>query len=237
MRYTARHVVLANGADPFVPPVPGLRELEGVWTNREATGDEGGAAAAAGARRRPGRGRAGAGGAPARRRGGARRARPSTCCAREPAPLGEALGEVLRREGIELVLGVSATGARRDGEDFVLDAGRRPRAARRPAARRDRPRPRVAGHRPGDGRHRAPTRTASPVDEHLRAAERLWGVGDVTGIWPLTHVGKYQGEVVAANILGEPRRPTTTRCRGWSTPTRRRPRSARPRRRSAAPRR
>jgi dihydrolipoamide dehydrogenase len=27
----------------------------------------------------------------------------------------------------------------------------------------------------------------------------------VNGIWPLTHVGKYEGEVVAANILGEPR--------------------------------
>jgi len=27
----------------------------------------------------------------------------------------------------------------------------------------------------------------------------------VTGLWPLTHVGKYQGEVVAANILGERR--------------------------------
>jgi dihydrolipoamide dehydrogenase len=27
----------------------------------------------------------------------------------------------------------------------------------------------------------------------------------VTGIWPLTHVGKYQGRIVAANILGEPR--------------------------------
>ena len=25
-------------------------------------------------------------------------------------------------------------------------------------------------------------------------------------MWPLTHVGKYQGDVVAANILGEPRR-------------------------------
>src|ERR1019366_8267256 len=44
-----------------------------------------------------------------------------------------------------------------------------------------------------------------PVDAHLRAAERLWAVGDVTGVRLLTHVGKYQGEVVAANILGEPR--------------------------------
>jgi pyruvate/2-oxoglutarate dehydrogenase complex dihydrolipoamide dehydrogenase (E3) component len=36
--YTAEHVVLANGADPVVPPVRGLRELEGLWTNREVTG-------------------------------------------------------------------------------------------------------------------------------------------------------------------------------------------------------
>src|SRR6185437_221873 len=45
-----------------------------------------------------------------------------------------------------------------------------------------------------------------PVDPHLRAGERLWAIGDVTGLWPLTHVGKYQADVVAANILGEPRR-------------------------------
>src|SRR6202020_2279367 len=37
VRHTADHVVLANGADPVVPPVPGLRELEGVWSNPEAT--------------------------------------------------------------------------------------------------------------------------------------------------------------------------------------------------------
>jgi dihydrolipoamide dehydrogenase len=33
----------------------------------------------------------------------------------------------------------------------------------------------------------------------------LWAVGDVTGIWLLTHVGEYQGEIVASNILGEDR--------------------------------
>jgi pyruvate/2-oxoglutarate dehydrogenase complex dihydrolipoamide dehydrogenase (E3) component len=44
-----------------------------------------------------------------------------------------------------------------------------------------------------------------PVDARLQAGERLWAIGDDTGIWPLTHVGNYHGEVVAANILGEPR--------------------------------
>ena len=34
----------------------------------------------------------------------------------EPAPLGEALGEVLRRDGVELALGVQAA-----GEDYVLE--------------------------------------------------------------------------------------------------------------------
>src|SRR6059058_4747719 len=38
VRHTARHVVLANGADAFIPPVPGLHELDGLWTNREVTG-------------------------------------------------------------------------------------------------------------------------------------------------------------------------------------------------------
>jgi pyruvate/2-oxoglutarate dehydrogenase complex dihydrolipoamide dehydrogenase (E3) component len=43
------------------------------------------------------------------------------------------------------------------------------------------------------------------VDAQLCAGKGLWAIGDVTGIRMLTHVGKYQGEVVAANILGEPR--------------------------------
>ena len=42
----------------------------------------------------------------------------------------------------------------------------------------------------------------------MRAASRstiawpLGAIGDVTGQWPLTYVGKYQGRVAAANILG-----------------------------------
>jgi pyruvate/2-oxoglutarate dehydrogenase complex dihydrolipoamide dehydrogenase (E3) component len=44
-----------------------------------------------------------------------------------------------------------------------------------------------------------------PVDDLLRAGERLWAIGDVNGKWPLTHVGEYEADVVAANIAGIPR--------------------------------
>ena len=41
--------------------------------------------------------------------------------AREPPPLGDALGEVLRRDGVKLLLGARATAARREGDDYVLE--------------------------------------------------------------------------------------------------------------------
>ena len=42
---------------------------------------------------------------------------------REAEPLGEALGEVLRRDGIELVLDANVSARlRRDGEDYVRGA-------------------------------------------------------------------------------------------------------------------
>ena len=124
--------------------------------------------------------------------------------AREPAPLGEALGEVFAREGIELVLGVHATAARRDGDDFVLELedGRELRGDHLLVATGRRPRVEGIGL---ETVGIEPDPHGLKVDAQLRAGERLWGVGDITGIWQLTHVGKYQGEVVAANILGEPR--------------------------------
>jgi pyruvate/2-oxoglutarate dehydrogenase complex dihydrolipoamide dehydrogenase (E3) component len=124
--------------------------------------------------------------------------------AREPAPLGEALGEVLSREGIELVLSASSTGARREGGDYIveIDGGRELRGDRLLVATGRRPRVQAIGL---DTVGIEPDARGVPVDPHLRVADGLWAIGDVTGIWPLTHVGKYQGDVVAANILGEAR--------------------------------
>ena len=37
VQHTAHHIVVATGAAPVVPPIPGLREIEGLWGTREAT--------------------------------------------------------------------------------------------------------------------------------------------------------------------------------------------------------
>ncbi len=202
VRHTARHVVVATGADPVVPPVPGLRELDGVWTNREVTGMK------AVPRRLLilGGGAVGAEMAQAVRRLGGEVALVEGAghvLAREPTPLGEALGEVLRRDGIELMLGVHATAARREGADYILilEGGRELRGDHLLLATGRRPR--VPAGLETVGVQAGPQGIG--VDAHLRAGERLWAIGDVTGVRLLTHVGKYQGEVVAANILGEPR--------------------------------
>jgi pyruvate/2-oxoglutarate dehydrogenase complex dihydrolipoamide dehydrogenase (E3) component len=200
--YTARHVVVATGSDPFIAPVPGLRDLAGVWTNREVTGMK------AVPRRLLilGGGPVGAEMAQAVRRLGGEVAVVEAVAhvlAREPAALGEALGEMLRRDGVELHVGTQATAARREGDDYVLTlaSGQELRGDHLLVGTGRRP-------RMPDGLAAAGATFDAHgirVDGQLRAAERLWAIGDVTGIRLLTHVGKYQGEVVAANILGEPR--------------------------------
>jgi dihydrolipoamide dehydrogenase len=203
VRHAAEHVVVATGSDPFVPPVPGLGDLEGVWSTREATGMK----AVPHRLLVLGGGPAGVELAQVVSRLGGQAVlveASERVLAREPAPLGEALGEALRREGIELFLGVHATSARRDGEDYVLelDDGREVRGDHLLVA---------TGRRPRVGGLGLETVGINPsphgiaVDAHLRVGDRLWAIGDVNGLWPLTHVGEYEGEVVAANILGEPR--------------------------------
>jgi dihydrolipoamide dehydrogenase len=204
VRHSADNIVVATGSAPFIPPITGLRELEGVWTNREATGMKAVPRRLLGL----GGGPVGVELAQAVRRFGGEVALVNSgehLLDREPAPLGEALAENLRRDGIELILGAHATAARREGEDYVLelDDGRTLRGDRLLVATGRRPR--VEGIGLETVEVEADERNGIRVDAHLRAGEGLWAIGDVTGIWPLTHVGKYQGDVVAANLHGEPR--------------------------------
>jgi pyruvate/2-oxoglutarate dehydrogenase complex dihydrolipoamide dehydrogenase (E3) component len=203
VRYTAKHVVVATGSEPIIPAVPGLRELDGIWTNREVTGMK------AVPRRLLilGAGAVGVEMAQAVRRLGGQVVlvvNSAHVLPREPRPLGEALTEVLRRDGIELALNAQATAARRTGDQYLLDLddGRTVSGDRLLVATGRRPR--VDGIGLDTVGVEANSRGIR-VDARLRAGERLWAIGDVNGVWQLTHVGKYQGRVVAANILGEAR--------------------------------
>jgi pyruvate/2-oxoglutarate dehydrogenase complex dihydrolipoamide dehydrogenase (E3) component len=201
--HTAGDVVIATGSDPVIPPVPGLGELEGVWTNREATG----------LTELPRRLLILGGGAVGLELGQAIARMGASVAivegmdhllAREPKPLGDAIAQALMADGVEVHLGQHAASARRERDEYVLAladgtelqgdrllvaTGRRPRAAD------------LGLHSVGI----EPTRRGIEVDARMRAGERVWAIGDVTGIWPLTYVGKYQGRIAAANILGDPR--------------------------------
>jgi pyruvate/2-oxoglutarate dehydrogenase complex dihydrolipoamide dehydrogenase (E3) component len=203
VRYTAPNIVIATGSDPFVPPVPGLSEIEGVWGTREATSMKevprhlivlgGGAAGVELAQ-------------VVKRLGGEVSIveMSARVLSREPVPLGEALGEELRKDGIELVLSAGATAARREGEAFFLelDDGRVLQGDRLLVSTGRRPR--VEGIGLETVGVEADPRGIH-VDARLSVGQGLWAIGDVTGIYELTHVGEYQGEVVASNILGETR--------------------------------
>jgi pyruvate/2-oxoglutarate dehydrogenase complex dihydrolipoamide dehydrogenase (E3) component len=201
--HTADHVVVATGAAPITPPVPGLDELDGVWGTREATSMEviprrlvvlGGGPAGVELAQVVQR----LGGQAVVVEGAER------VLAREAAALGDALGEALRRDGIELVLGMRAKRARRDGDEYVLEVedGSEVRGDKLLVATGRRPRVDGIGLETV-GLEANPHGIS--VDDHLRAGDRLWAIGDVNGIWPLTHVGEYEGDVVAANIAGDSR--------------------------------
>ncbi|SHN57042.1 Pyruvate/2-oxoglutarate dehydrogenase complex, dihydrolipoamide dehydrogenase (E3) component [Geodermatophilus obscurus] len=197
--HTAAHVVLATGSDPFIPPVPGLRELPGFWTSRQAT-----------SMTEVPRHLLVLGGGPV----GVEMAQAVTrlggtasivegmdhLLPREPRPLGTALGTALAAEGVGLHFGQMVSAARHEDGEFVLEfPGREPLRGDRLLVATGR-RPRV---------HDVGLETVGieelRLDARMNAREGLWAVGDVMTPWPLTHVGKYQARVVASNILGRPR--------------------------------
>ncbi|NMO02092.1 NAD(P)/FAD-dependent oxidoreductase [Gordonia sp. TBRC 11910] len=202
-RYTATDIVIATGSDPLLPPIAGLAGLDGVWTNREATSMTtvprhllilgGGAVGVEMAQA-------------VRRLGGAVTLVGSGdhLLPKEPAAVGQALGEALARDGVELVFGSRATEVARDENDYVLTLadGRQFRGDRLLIAAGRRLRVDDIGL---DTVGVDADRRGIPTDARGNVGPGLWAVGDVTGQWLLTHVGKYQGEVVASNILGRHR--------------------------------
>jgi pyruvate/2-oxoglutarate dehydrogenase complex dihydrolipoamide dehydrogenase (E3) component len=201
--YTTREIIVSTGSEPVIPPIPGLRELDGVWTNREATGMTavpdrllvlGGGPIGAETAQTVAR----LGGSVALIEGA------EHLLPREPRPLGDGLAQALAAEGIELCFGQFASAARRENDEYVLDfpdreslRGDRLLVATGRRARVDDIGLDTVGIEPG--------RQGIKVDARMSAGDGVWAIGDATGIWPLTYVGKYQGRIAAANILGEDR--------------------------------
>jgi pyruvate/2-oxoglutarate dehydrogenase complex dihydrolipoamide dehydrogenase (E3) component len=121
---------------------------------------------------------------------------------REAAQVGEALRQALEADGIEVRVGAKATNAQRldggyalgfeDGDELTGDAllvatGRKARV-----------------HDIGlDTVGIEPGKQGVEVDERLRAGEGVWAIGDATGLFPFTHLGKYQARIAARDMLGK----------------------------------
>jgi pyruvate/2-oxoglutarate dehydrogenase complex dihydrolipoamide dehydrogenase (E3) component len=133
----------------------------------------------------------------------------------EAAFTGEILADALRRTGVDVRLGSAAAKAERtdDGLALTLEDGTRIEADRVLLATGRRPRlgglgldrlgvdVKPGGAIPVDATCQVVT--PGPAADGTRAG--LWAAGDVTGLGTHTHTARYQGAVVAANILGQRR--------------------------------
>jgi pyruvate/2-oxoglutarate dehydrogenase complex dihydrolipoamide dehydrogenase (E3) component len=195
----AERIVVSTGSAPAIPPIDGLRELEGVWTNREVTG----------MKEAPksililGGGPVGVEMGQALTRFGAKVTLiegADRVLSREAPTAGEALGEALEEEGLELRFGAKATAAGTGGDGFTLtlEGGEELTAEKLLVATGRNPNTDVGLDSVGI----EPAESGIEVDERMRAGDGVWAIGDVTGIWPFTHVGKYQAKIAGEDILG-----------------------------------
>jgi pyruvate/2-oxoglutarate dehydrogenase complex dihydrolipoamide dehydrogenase (E3) component len=190
-------LVIATGSTAFVPPLEGLAETD-YWTNIEATETS----------EVPGR-LAVLGAGPVgcelaqffQRMGSAVTVIEGSerILKRVDADAAAEVDTALRADGVDIRLGVHAT--RVDGQVLFLDDGSEVPYDRLLVA---------AGRRPNlTGLATLElniSRRGIEVDDRMRAAEDVWAIGDVTGIAPFTHVGKYHGRIAAADLSGRPAR-------------------------------
>ncbi len=192
------HLVVATGSEPAVPPIDGIDEVE-YWTNREAVWADGPPESLVVL----GAGPVGCELAQYFHRLGASVTivASSRLLDRVDREAGELLRERFEDEGIELRFDVKAERVEKTGSGLrvhtskgdAIDAERLLVATGR--------KPNVEGF----GLEQLDV-SLSPhgiaVDERMRAGEGVWAIGDPTGVQLLTHVGKYQARVAAANIAG-----------------------------------
>jgi dihydrolipoamide dehydrogenase len=192
-------VIVATGSDSRVPAIPGLEEA-GYWTNREATTLS----------ELPesiivlGGGPVGIELGQFLRRMGVSVTivqHGERLLSREEPAVGELIADTLRAEGVDLRLGSEARGVAADpnGRIVTLDDGSELRAQELLIATGRAPRVRDLGL---DLAGVAPNPKGIAIDERCRAGENVWAIGDVTGVMPFTHVGKYQARIACADILG-----------------------------------
>ena len=193
------HLVVATGSTPEVPPVEGLAELD-YWTSRDAVW----------AGRVPeslvvlGGGPVGVELAQFFHRMGAQVTVVESnghILARIDRDAGELLRERLEEEGIRVVVEAWTERAEATGSGcrLHLAGGAALEAERVLVATGRRPNVRGIGLEQLDVEI---TSRGLAVDERLRAGKGVWALGDAAGIALLTHVGKYQARVAAANIAG-----------------------------------
>jgi dihydrolipoamide dehydrogenase len=202
-RITGQHLVVATGSDPAIPPIPGLAEMK-YWTNREATE----------AQELPesmvilGGGAVGCELAQAYRHFGVEVAMVEAAdhlLGAEPAEAAEYLQTYLGADGIHVRTGCKAVRMESDGrgKTVQLDNGTTLRGDVILVATGRQPRTHDLGL---ESVGIEPAKHGIPVDDHCKAAENVWAVGDVTGVAGFTHIAYYQGEIAAANILGRTRK-------------------------------
>jgi len=193
------HLVVATGSTPTVPRVAGLEEV-GFWTNRTAVWADHVPASLVVL----GGGPVGVELAQFFHRMGSEVTvveHNDHLLSRLDREAGERLGELLEEEGIRLLLSTTAGRAEKSDSGVRLDlaSGELLEAERLLVA---------VGRRPnvdGIGLEQLDVEITSrglAVDERMNAGPGVWALGDVAGVALLTHVGKYQARVAAANIAG-----------------------------------
>jgi len=192
-------LVVATGSRPALPPLEGLEEVE-HWTNRDAVW----ASDVPSSLIVLGGGAVGVELAQFFRRLGSEVTlveHSGHLLARVDADAGTLLAERFEQDGIRVLAGTRAASVERlgTGARVALEGGDVLEAERLLVA---------TGRQPnvsGIGLEELGvevTRRGVTVDDRLRAGDGVWAIGDAAGVGLLTHLGKYQARVAAANIAG-----------------------------------